>query len=794
MRGHRDSHCLILGKNGGKMINSRFKWQLQPAADSATVKKVRQEDKQLSPIIAELLVNKGLTSATAVKDYLQPNPESIHDPFALHDMDKAVARIEQAVENGEQITVYGDYDADGITSTALLYETLEEIGAKVNYYIPNRFKDGYGPNLAAYQRLIEQGTQLLVTVDNGVSGKKVIDQVMDQGIDVVITDHHEMPSNLPNAVAIVHPRYPHSEYPFPDLSGVGVAFKLACALTGEFAEEQLDLVAIGEIADVVSVTDENRVLITMGLQVLRQGNRPGIHELVKLAGLNEAKLTDQDIGFGIAPRLNALGRIDDANVGVQLLTTFDETVGQQLAQKVEQANQQRRELVDQITKEALVQAQSPKNTQQPVLLLLGKNWHQGVLGIVASRIREQTGKPTIVASVMDNETVAKGSGRSGDNFNLFTALDQHRDLMETFGGHPAACGLSFESNKVEQLRAVLTTAAHQQNLDPTAQLPLQIAAKLSIAQVNEQLYSDLLTLAPFGPRNEEPVFEFDDVRPQMVKVMGKHNEHLKFTIGDDTNKITVIAFGNASLSPALRASGSKVDIVAKVSINEWNGHRQVQLMLVDLRVNGAAVLDERTGHLLPQHFALAGEYVVWNNRLRANIAPHVGANHALSPEQAVQMDLGAKIVTIVDLPPELNQLRQIFSNDSTSPALVRLLLAPVQPSVYSAGVPNRNEFAKVYQFLSQYPQLRWPSQQKQVGNYLKLGRDRLNLIIQVFSELGFVTISNGVLKLQPVKERVTLEQTAPYKKIIAQYQTEETLIYSDAPTVIQWVLQCLKKN
>lgn len=779
-------------KNGGKMINSRFKWQLQSQEDHKAVKELNSAG--YSSIVADLLVKKGVKTAEQAKEYLQPDISLIHDPLALHDMDKAVERIEQAIERGEKITIYGDYDADGITSTSLLYETLEDIGANVDYYVPNRFKDGYGPNLAAYQRLIDQGTQLIVTVDNGVSGKAVIDKVMAQGIDVVVTDHHELPKDLPDAAAIVHPRYPHSKYPFPDLSGVGVAFKLAWALTGEFPEDQLDLVAIGEIADMVDVTDENRVLISLGLQVLRQGRRPGVHQLVKLAGLDEAKITDQNIGFDIAPRLNALGRIADANDGVRLLTTFDEEEGKELASQVEKDNQKRRDLVSQITIEAMAQARSAQNSDQPVLLLLGHNWHQGVLGIVASRVQEQTGKPTIVASVNDNESVAKGSGRSRDDFNLFEALDPHRDLMTAFGGHPAACGLSFEQDKADQLRAALKEEAEKQNLDLKRQTGLSLAARLTPEKVNEQLYDDLQQLAPFGPGNEEPVFEFDDVHPQDVKTMGKQNNHLKFTLINGDQKVTVIAFNQGKIAPILLGRGGKIDIAAKISINEWNGKRNVQLMLADFKILGPVILDERTGHLLPQHFTLPGEYIVYNERLRQNIAPHVGKEHTLTPEQASQMDLTAKTITLVDLPNNLTQFQAIFANDTGTPALIRLLLAPQGMSVYSAGIPQRSHFAKVYQFLYRYRSIRWPNQARQVSRQLKISQDLLNLIIKVFSGLGFVTISSGVLKLQSPKEKVTLEQTAPYKKMVAQYQAEETLIYSDATAVTKWVLQCLKKN
>ena len=775
------------------MVNTRFKWKLAAQADPAVVKQLAK-DAQVSPVVAELLANRGYEKATDAAVFLKADPQAIHDPHQLHDMDKAVDRIQEAIEHGEQITVYGDYDADGITSTAVMYETLQAVGANVNYYIPNRFKDGYGPNADAYQRLIDQGPQLFVTVDNGVSGKDVIDPVMAQGVDVVITDHHEMPTDLPDAVAIVHPQYPGSDYPFSGLSGVGVAFKLAWALTDEFPTELLDLVAIGEIADVVSVADENRALITMGLQELRQGLRPGLHALIKQAGLNEQRLTDQDIGFGIAPRLNALGRVADASLGVELLTTLNEQEGEQLAAQVEAANQQRRQLVDQVMAAASEQAQAPENQDQPVLVLLGHGWHQGILGIVASRIREQTGKPTIVASTDNQDSqIAKASGRSDDRFNLFTALDAHRDLMTTFGGHPAACGLSFEVDKLAALKAALRDEATKQDFDWHEPAPLLLAAQLKPQEVSEQLYDDLQKLAPFGPDNEEPVFEFHDVHPTNVRTMGKDNSHLRFMLPGEKTDVAVVAFGWGADSQLFRAQGGQIDIAAKVAINEWHGQRQVQLMLVDARVRGTMILDERTAHLRPVHFQPAGEYVIYDERLRDNIAPHVGVEHALTPDAASQMDLAGKTVTLVDLPDSLDSFKKLFQNDTGAPAVIRLLLAS-RHSAYLAGLPSHADFTLVFKFLKQYPQVQWPGQQTAMSKYLKMNTERLNFVIQVFSEAGFVTIKHGVLNLQPTSGKTDLKQTTRYQQQLARYQAEKTLLYDDAATVTQWILQCLKMN
>lgn len=488
-------------------MEARYAWELSQNKDQQLAKEL-QEQCQLSPLLVQLLVQRGIDSVQAAKQYLDPQLAELHDPFELHDMQKAVDRIQAAVANGEKIVVYGDYDADGITSTAVMYETLDEVGAQVEFFIPNRFTDGYGPNLDEYQRLIDGGAQLIVTVDNGVSGAKEIEYANSRGVDVVITDHHELPAQLPEAAAIVHPKFPGSEYQGGDLSGVGVAFKTAWALTEEFPQEMLDLVAIGELADLVDVTGENRALITWGLKQLRQGMRPGLHQLVKLAKLNEDRLTDQDVGFGIAPRLNALGRIDDASEGVLLLTTMDDREGKEIAQEVENANQTRQQLVAKITDEALKQARSAENADRSTLVLLGHEWHQGVLGIVASRVVEETGKPTIVASVNDGDEIAKGSGRSRDGFDLFMALQKHRDLMTAFGGHAQACGMSFTIDQVDELRQALEQEAVEQGLFEAGSAKLELAAELGPDDINEDLYDQLQCLAPFGPGNPEPVLQF----------------------------------------------------------------------------------------------------------------------------------------------------------------------------------------------------------------------------------------------------------------------------------------------
>lgn len=771
------------------MVEAKYDWQRIAAPDKQIVEQLSQE-LGINPVIARLLAERGITTPEEAHSFIQPSMQAVHDPHQLHDMDKALERIQEAVAAGEQITVYGDYDADGITSTALMYEVLQDVGANVNYYVPNRFRDGYGPNAEAYQKIIDQGTKLIITVDNGVSGKAVIDPVVKQGIDVIVTDHHEMPEDLPDAYAIVHPRYPGSNYPFADLSGVGVAFKVAWALLDEFPEELLDLVAIGEIADVVSVSDENRPLIMMGIQEIRQGMRPGLHALVKEAGISEQSLTDQDIGFVIAPRLNALGRIADANEGVELLTTLDEDRATKLAKAVEQANSKRQELVNEIMGEAQQQVDRlPQD--QPVLLVVGHDWHQGVLGIVASRLMDQTGKPTIVASTNDDQKIAKGSGRSVDGFNLFAALDGHRDLMTSFGGHPAACGLSFETENSEKLRNVLLHEAENQHFDGQKKQPLKIAASISPAEVSMQLYDQLVSLSPFGPGNEQPVFELQPDQINSIVTMGKDNSHLKFMVGDQQSQVTVIAFGKGKLAAVLRAAmANQIKLAVKISINEWRGKRTVQLMLEDISINSPVIIDQRTNKLNPQLFNEAGYYVAFDKKLRDNIQPHLPEGSALSPDEAAQTDFSAQRVTIVDCPSTLEEFEKLFSNDQQAPSMIRLLL--FQPhSVYLSGMPVRDEFARLYRLVVRTTQIDLNRQLNQLSTRLKINAERLIFMLRVFSAAGFVTIKDGILKPVSDVNKTDIKETNTYQRRVAQYQAEQVLLFSDSKALAKWVLNCL---
>lgn len=772
------------------VLESQFNWKMPEVSDTASAKEL-QEKFKLTPTISNILVNRGYDSVETVEKFLNPQITDIYSPDSLHDIDKAVERIRQAIEAGDQITIYGDYDADGITSTSVMYESLLTVGANVNFYVPNRFTDGYGPNVEAFGRLIEAGTQLIVTVDNGVSGNEAIDFANQQGVDVVVTDHHEIPEQIPAAYAIVHPRFPGTDYPFGDLSGVGVAFKVAWALLEEFPSELLDLVAIGEIADLVSVTDENRVLISFGLKALQQGMRPGLHELVKLASVNEQKLNETNVGFAIAPRLNALGRMDDANLGVELLTTLDEERAVELAAMVDKLNQQRQKIVAKITKEAMEMATSDDNKDHQTLVIAGHDWHEGVLGIVASRIVESTNKPTLVLNIDSETNLAKGSGRSIDGFDLFASINEVRNITTSFGGHQMAVGISLTEANLPKLQAALETAATNVNLGDRAKKTIKIAADIKPDDLNLELFSQIEQLAPFGQNNERPVVALKDIPVNNVKTMGKTNAHLKFEMLGQNNKVNAVAFNRGALVDQLMASKDKVSIVGTLDENEWRGNRSVQLMVKDLSVDGIQVIDQRTSHLSEELFGYAGKYVFFNHDLAAQLKDYVDDDSIIFADE-VTSAINIETLTIVDCPADITDMGKFLSIAGNS-SIIRVLFYE-KHSVYLSGMPTHQEFGELFKFVQSHQNVNLKSQLKLLSDYLKINQDRLIFMIQVFFEADFVKIEDGLLNRVDNPQAVVLEETQRFKQRKIQMETERELIYSDSTDLRNLIISAVKKH
>lgn len=773
------------------MIDSKKQWNIidekLTSSDQAQLQEL-----ELNPVVYRILKNKGYTS-DEIQAFLNPSPKNLYDPYLMHDMQKGVERIQQAVIEGQKIVIYGDYDVDGITSTSIMYESLEQLGANVIYYIPDRFKDGYGPNKEAYQRLIEDGAQLIVTVDNGIAGKEAIEFAQKQGVDVVVTDHHEIPNDLPDAYAIIHPRFAGSEYPFGGLSGAGVAFKVAAALLEELPEDALDLVALGTVADIVPLKDENRILVKYGLQVLNQTIRPGIISLLEKSGIAEKKVTTDTIGYSIAPRLNALGRIENANEGVELLTTLDDQRADQLAEKTVKLNAKRQDIVNDIYEQALAMLDSKQDDL--VNVVAAKGWHEGVLGIVASRLVDQTGKPTIVLGIDSKTNIAKGSGRSIEAFHMFNALDGHRDILEKFGGHHMACGLSIDVNKVPQLNAVLNLEAKKQNLTEKSK-EIQDVYELSIKDATLEMYEELNALEPFGEENPRPTFYFKDFQLESVNLIGKKQETLKLKVsGVDAIKFNVAAAEYTEIKDNTTA----FQFIGNLAANTWKNQTNIQIQISDMKLNSSEpqkvnepnkVVVARKTQLKTGDFLAANQtYIFFNEKLYQNVRPHLvhGSRAFLYNDFS---NLAGKEAVIVDFPLKLKDF-EILVPQLKKFDKITFWCFPVK-SAAKIGLPSRNDYAKVYRFFKSVKGVDLKKDANKLANTLQMKKDLLVLIMQVFFEVGFVKIDNGVVSGVDNVAPQNLEQSEVYQKHLQKIKSEQVFLTSNPAKLEQWINELIK--
>ena len=540
----------------------------------------------IDPFVAFLMVARGIKSDIEASDFLASSVD-FADPFLLKDMDKAVARIEQAIDYNEKITVYGDYDCDGVTSTALLFMLLRDMGAEVDYYIPLRLEEGYGMNRCAIDKIKERGTKLIITVDNGISAIEEADYIYSLGMELVVTDHHRIGDSLPRAEAVINPHREDNDISFHDLAGVGVAFKLACALYGD-TEDMLyrfsELVAIGTVADVVPLKGENRGLVRMGLDIINSNPCYAVQALKKAAGLNDKIITAADIAFVIAPRINAAGRVDAASRALELFISEDFESASFKAEQLNLDNAYRQELekgvVDDIKQKI---ARSPALADERVIVVSGDNYDNGIVGLAAARILEEYGKPTIVIGIDENGS-ARGSARSVDGFDIFEAISSCAELLTQFGGHPKAAGLSLEADKIDDFRERINEYAKENYAVPPVQT-LNIDCKLSPFYLTLDLAKSLKALEPFGEANSEAIFALMGLTVVSVKPIG-NGKHIRIECEKKGKRLRIVKFGcpeeNFPFAP-----GDKIDAAVKISVNPYNGKEYLSVQAVDIRKNKA---------------------------------------------------------------------------------------------------------------------------------------------------------------------------------------------------------------
>lgn len=588
------------------------RWSIEPDHSQEEVQLAAEL--KVSPIVAKLLINRGLGDPHKARQFLVADMESLLSPWDLKGMREAVACVTKTMEEGGSIVVYGDYDVDGITATSVVYRFLKRCGASVSYYIPERQSEGYGLNLEALEGLIAKGTDLVITVDCGISSYDIVEAVRDR-LALVITDHHEAPTLIPRAVAVVDHKQPNCPYPDKNLAGVGVAYKLCQAIwqerTGEVYQADLDIVALGTVADVVPLVGENRILVKAGLSKMQLQPNRGIKALIDVTGLKDRKITAGHIGYTLAPRLNAAGRVAHATRAVEILTTPSQEEAYEIAEELQETNLERQALERDIHEMARQDVLKQGPDADYVVVVGGQDWHPGVIGIVASRLVEEFYKPTLVISIKDG--IGKGSCRSIDNCNIYEALQSAEDLLIQFGGHQAAAGFSIKEDKIPALRERLAQYC-KEHLAETDYLPIvDIDSQVAIDDIDVPLIEEIETLEPYGMANPTPVLALEEATISDLFLMGQQKKHAKVLLEREDSTIDAIAWNR----PDLHASffpGDRVKVAFTVQKNEWNGHVSPQLMIQDM-----ALLEGRSLTLTKE--GLRAMYTYVRNLLKGGSMP-----------------------------------------------------------------------------------------------------------------------------------------------------------------------------
>ena len=555
------------------------KWQIYETNES----KVEELKKSynLNDLIATILVNRNITKKEDVEKFLNPTRNDFYNPFLMTDMEKAVDRILIAIKNKEKVTIYGDYDVDGITSITVLKSFLKDVGLEVDTYIPNRIDEGYGLNKKAIEKIKENGCQLMITVDCGISGIEEVEYANSLGIETIVTDHHEVGDVLPNALAVVDNKRKDSTYPFRELAGVGVAFKLiqAIGIKLELKEEEylkyLDIVAVGTISDIVPLVDENRVITKLGLKLIRQTKNIGLKSIINSSGYS--KIDSNTISFGVAPRINACGRMGKAEEALKLLLSKNLNEAQELTRKLNDHNRERQDIEKRIFEDAIKQIEEKSLANNRTIVVAGQNWHHGVIGIVSSKITDMYFKPSILLCLEDG--IGKGSGRSVPGFDLHEALTKCLDTIDKFGGHAMAVGITVKEDKIPEFKEEFEKIAIDSHIEEIMPI-INIDAKVNLSNINREMVESLKQLEPFGEGNKMPIFVFKNLRIDSIRALSE-GKHLKMTLKDNNTIISSIGFNIGKMAEDYKIGG-RIDVVGVLEINSFNGVDNLQINIKDI--------------------------------------------------------------------------------------------------------------------------------------------------------------------------------------------------------------------
>ena len=554
--------------------------------DQNTVSSVKKAFRT-SEVIARVLANRNILNPNLARPFFTPNLDMLHNPYLMQDMDKAVERVLTNINSGKPIMVFGDYDVDGTTGAASLYLAFQKFGADVTYYIPDREKEGYGLSYHGIEVAKDIGIDLIITCDCGINAFVQVDFANEQNIDIIITDHHTTDTELPKAHAILNPKREDCEYPFKGLCGGGVAFKLITAIGNELNipltdyEEIIPLITLGTAADVVPIKDENRVIVHHGLNILENLEKPGLKTLLELAGL-KGHISVGQLVFSIAPRINAAGRIGDANRAVELLVTDDQDKARLLAKELDNENKRRQIIQQAVVDEALLKVNAEADLKnENALVLANAGWHPGVVGIVASKIKEEFNRPTIIIALENGS--GKGSARSVAGFDLYEALTACKTHLDDYGGHPMAAGLTLSNKKLEDFKKAFINFANERLTEENLQATLTLDSEIALQDITPRFMEFLDKLSPYGPGNMRPKFVIRNAEiAGAPKVIGKTGEHIRFKIRQGLKSYPAVGFGLSNKYEML-ITGQPVDIACVVETNEWQGNTSIQMNVRDIK-------------------------------------------------------------------------------------------------------------------------------------------------------------------------------------------------------------------
>lgn len=733
-------------------------------------------------ITQQLLIRRGLDTKEAQQQFLNPALKDMQSPNDFNQMEIASERIMQAINEQEHIVIYGDYDADGITSTALLMTAFIELGALCDFYIPNRFDEGYGLHPTAIKKLADEGVSLIITVDTGITSVEAAAYAKEIGIDLIITDHHEAQEELPDAYAIIHP-VQSPDYKFKSLAGVGVALQLAHKLLGAFPEHLLDFAAIGTIADLVPLVGENRIIAYHGLKQLAKTDNIGLKALKQMCKIEDV-VTEKDIGFGIAPRLNAVGRLQNASLAVHLLLAEDEETATEIATEIEELNVERQQIVKKMVAEADKMVDETKH----VIVLHNTDWHEGVLGIAASRLANKFDRPVIMLKHKADTGELKGSARSVPAFNLFENGMKIKHLFTNFGGHSQAAGMTFPFENLSEISELLNESFSEQLGEEPLKKEILINQKVTLPEVTEKLVETVQAFAPFGMGNSEPIFYIKE-KPSNIRQIGNEKNHLKLQFKDNKRMIDAIGFKIGELYHYI-SKNAEVAIVGKLQINIWNGNKTVQMLIDDIAVDEWQLFDFRGRQnridLQPfvTHFVNNVIVTAMPENIPATIS-NLNNVEVISYDGDTTFDQ-VDMLYVYDFPDSFAAIEELVKK--TQPRSIHISFG-LTSNAYLENVPSREEFAWLYSYLVKNNPVQIKIDLAKIMRLKGWSKDRVIFMIQVFLDLEFVAVQDSIIHIKEQTEKTALETSTVYQRQLEQGELEKVLYYSTYEELKAWFMQ-----